>query len=70
MTINWGHSLRVRNAQGTQMTTGVIPFVSEMLRVTQMTTGVIPFMPEMLSWVTQMTAGVIPFVSEMIRACR
>jgi len=50
----------------TQMTTGVIHFVSEMPRVTQMTTGVIHFMSEMPR-VTQMTTGVIHFMSEMPR---
>jgi len=62
----WPNSLHVRNVQGTQMRTGVIHFVSEMLRGTQMTTVVIHFMSEMLRG-TQMTTGVIHFVSEILR---
>jgi len=50
----------------TQITVGVVPFVSEMLRGTHRTVGVVPFVSEMLRG-TQMTVGVVCFVSEMLR---
>jgi len=62
---NWANSLHVRNVQGTQMKTGVIHFMSEILRGIQMTYGVIHFVSKKLRG-TKMTTGVIHFVSDMV----